>query len=113
MRIYLAGPLFSFAEQEFNRLLAAAIHKLQPDWKIELPQDRAQPLLAKRNKFELIFRDCIDTVAACDAVLAVLDGADADSGTCVELGYAHALHKPIIGVRTDFRGSEDRGLNLM
>jgi nucleoside 2-deoxyribosyltransferase len=31
----------------------------------------------------------------------------------VEIGYAYALKKPIVGVRTDFRASEDRGVNLM
>lgn len=29
------------------------------------------------------------------------------------MGYAFAIKKPIIGVRTDFRNSEDRGVNLM
>ena len=46
-------------------------------------------------------------------MIAVLDGPDADSGTSLEIGYAYATGKPIIGIRTDFRGSEDRGLNLM
>ena len=49
----------------------------------------------------------------CDAVVAVLDGPDVDSGTCIELGMAHALGKKIIGVRTDFRGLEVDGLNIM
>jgi nucleoside 2-deoxyribosyltransferase len=52
-------------------------------------------------------------IEQCDIVLSVLDGPDADSGTCVELGYARAKGKRIVGVRTDFRGSEDRGLNVM
>jgi nucleoside 2-deoxyribosyltransferase len=38
-----------------------------------------------------------------DAVLAILDDCDLDSGTCAEIGYAAALPRPIIGVRTDFR----------
>ena len=48
-----------------------------------------------------------------DAVIAILDGPDVDAGTCVEIGYAYANKKPIIGVRTDFRASEDKGVNLM
>ena len=39
----------------------------------------------------------------CDAVLAVLDGPDVDSGTAAEIGYATALGKPVVGLRTDFR----------
>ena len=50
---------------------------------------------------------------AADALVAILDGPDADSGTCIEMGYAKAQGKPVIGIRTDFRESQDRGLNLM
>lgn len=52
-------------------------------------------------------------IGKCDLVVAILDGADADSGTSAEIGYAYAIKKPVVGVRTDFRISEDRGLNLM
>jgi nucleoside 2-deoxyribosyltransferase len=43
----------------------------------------------------------------CDAVFAVLDGADVDSGTACEIGYAFALGKPILGYRGDIRLSAD------
>lgn len=43
----------------------------------------------------------------CDLVFAVLDGADVDSGTASEIGYAFAKSKPIIGYRGDFRLSAD------
>ena len=55
----------------------------------------------------------LDAINHSDAVVAFLDGADSDSGTCIEIGYAKAKGKLIIGVRTDFRAGEDRGLNLM
>jgi nucleoside 2-deoxyribosyltransferase len=42
-----------------------------------------------------------------DMVLAVLDGADVDSGTASEIGYAFAKGKPILGYRGDFRLSAD------
>ena len=42
-----------------------------------------------------------------DAVLAVLDGTDVDSGTAAEIGYAFAKGKPILGYRGDFRLSAD------
>ena len=38
-----------------------------------------------------------------DAVLAVLDGPDVDSGTAAEIGWAAAHQTPVIGLRTDFR----------
>jgi nucleoside 2-deoxyribosyltransferase len=40
-------------------------------------------------------------------VLALLDGADVDSGTAAEIGFAAALGIPIVGVRLDFRPSGD------
>ena len=55
----------------------------------------------------------IEAIDRCDAVVAILDGPDSDSGTCVEIGYARALGKPIIGIRTDFRDGEVHGINVM
>lgn len=42
-------------------------------------------------------------LAVADAVLAVLDGPDVDSGTAAEIGWAAAHDTPVIGLRTDFR----------
>ena len=41
------------------------------------------------------------------ALVAVLDGADVDSGTAAEIGYAFALGKLIVGYRGDSRVSAD------
>jgi nucleoside 2-deoxyribosyltransferase len=111
--VYLAGPLFSLAEQDFNRRLADALRLLDASLQIILPQERCLALLPLPNGLALAYQDCVDMLRQCDVVLAILDGADADSGTCVELGIAHGYGRPIIGVRTDFRALEDRGLNLM
>src|ERR1700733_7956377 len=40
-----------------------------------------------------------------DAVIAILDGSDVDSGTAAEVGYAAATGKVVFGLRTDPRGS--------
>ena len=48
-----------------------------------------------------------EAIHECDAVLAVLDGVDIDSGTAAEIGYACAKGKPIIGYRGDFRVCSD------
>ena len=49
-----------------------------------------------------------------DLIVAIIDGADADSGTAWEMGYAFALGKPVIALRTDFRriGHHEK-VNLM
>jgi nucleoside 2-deoxyribosyltransferase len=46
-------------------------------------------------------------IDAAGAVVAVLDGADVDSGTAAEIGYAFARGKLIVGYRGDFRLSAD------
>ena len=48
----------------------------------------------------------LDAINHCDAVVAILDGADVDSGTCIEMGYAKAKGKLVVGVRTDFRAGK-------
>ena len=42
-----------------------------------------------------------------DAVFAMLDGVDVDSGTAAEIGYAYAKGKMVFGLRTDFRLAGD------
>lgn len=42
-----------------------------------------------------------------DAVLAVLDGVDIDSGTAAEIGWAAAIGRPVVGWRSDFRRAGD------
>ena len=113
MKIYIAGPLFTLAERQFNKELALAIQKLMNDIVIVLPQYETGKMAGTPDFVDRAFRFCLKSIDECDAVVGILDGADADSGTCIELGYAYARSKPIIGVRTDIRLSEDRGLNLM
>lgn len=113
MTIYIAGPLFSLAEKNFNKELAVNITEQISNSKIILPQDRAPKLIKLENGFRLVFEDCINMINESDAIVAILDGSDADSGTCIELGYAYSKNIPIIGIRTDLRASEEEGLNLM
>jgi nucleoside 2-deoxyribosyltransferase len=112
-KIYIAGPLFTLAEKEFNIRFAETIKLKMKGIEVILPQERASKFSHLENGKALIFEDCLKMVSEADIVVAILDGADVDSGTSVELGYAFAVQTPIIGVRTDFRISEDRGLNLM
>jgi nucleoside 2-deoxyribosyltransferase len=106
--IYLAAPLFTQAEMAFNaelaRQLRAAGHQ------VAVPQDFCAPFTGPPADFAGIYRACLDHLAKADLVVAVLDGADPDSGTCFEVGWASARGIPIIGVRTDIRPGEDGGL---
>lgn len=113
IRIYIAGPLFSLAERNFNKELANALKSSIPNSMVSLPQERAKTIAGKPAFIDNMFKYCVKAIDDADIIVAVLDGPDVDGGTCVEIGYAYAHKKPIMGIRTDFRMSEDRGVNLM
>jgi nucleoside 2-deoxyribosyltransferase len=100
MKIYLAGPLFTTAEQQFNRhlrdLLEHASHEV---W---LPQEQ-EP---RERSPQAIFETDVAGLDSAEVVVANMDGTDPDSGTCWECGYAYKK-KPIILFRTDFREAGD------
>ncbi|MDX2037279.1 MAG: nucleoside 2-deoxyribosyltransferase [Isosphaeraceae bacterium] len=103
MRLYLAGPLFTQAERSWNLQLANALAEVGHD--VFLPQTEVKAITTLEA--DAIFRVDVDGVRTADAVVAILDGADADSGTCFECGLAFALGIPIVAVRTDFRAGGD------
>jgi len=103
--VYVAGPLFSQAERDFLEkmvdCLAKAAH-LSPTEHFFLPH-RDGGELGKGPTRTQIFNLDINTIKQVDIVVALLDGQDSDSGTCVELGYAYAMKKKVFGILTDFR----------
>jgi nucleoside 2-deoxyribosyltransferase len=103
MRIYLAAPLFTQAERAWNKALATSLTRLGHE--VFLPQEAIGALDALEA--HAIFLLDVGGVRAADALVAVLDGADADSGTSFECGLAFGLGTPIVAVRTDFRGGGD------
>ncbi|WZO99775.1 nucleoside 2-deoxyribosyltransferase [Isosphaeraceae bacterium EP7] len=116
MQLYFAGPLFTQAERTWNALMAAELSAAGHS--VFLPQVEVKAIASLEA--DAIFRVDIDGVRRADALVAILDGADADSGTCFECGVAYALGIPIVLVRTDFRGGGDAlpgqavcSLNLM
>jgi len=111
--IYLAGPLFTHAELEYNLKLKDML--LNDGFSVFLPQEDAEDAAQERERQnqECIFRKCVEGVDTSDLVVAILDGVDVDSGTAWEIGYAYAKGKPVIGLRTDFRAFSDGVVNLM
>lgn len=84
MDIYLAGPLFTDAETAFNLALATKLRAARHT--VFLPQQQCEGLVTPRD----IFFGCLNGLIGSQIVVAVLDGADGDSGTCWECGYAYA-----------------------
>lgn len=103
--VYIAGPLFSQAEREFLEKMVdvlAQSAKLNPSTNFFLPH-RDGGELGKGPTRNYIFHLDVDKLNSSNIVVALLDGQDVDSGTCIELGYAYAKNKKIFGLITDFR----------
>lgn len=122
MRIYLAGPLgFSEAGRVYQYgtiipELQRLGHEVIDPWR-STSQEKIDAILSmpygveKREAWKglnrVIGANNQAGIDRSDAVLAVLDGVDVDSGTASEIGYAFANNRPIIGYRGDFRLSAD------
>jgi len=103
--VYVAGPLFSEAERAFLEQIVDTLAKsagLDPLADFFLPH-RDGGELGKGPKRRNIFELDLDNLTSAKVVVALLDGQDVDSGTCIELGYAYAQGKKIFGILTDFR----------
>jgi nucleoside 2-deoxyribosyltransferase len=112
-RVYLAAPLFSEPERAYNLLVAGELRNNFFD--VYLPQEGGDNS-DTRNKEEQvrIFSENLRALENADTIVAIIDGADADSGTTWEMGYAFAHGKQVIALRTDFRRSGNHEkVNLM
>ncbi|MFH0968819.1 MAG: nucleoside 2-deoxyribosyltransferase [Methanobacteriota archaeon] len=112
-RVYLAGPLFSEGERAWNIRIAEFLRSYA--YEVYLPQEVGDTDAGRgEDVHQEIFNANYAALNASDLVVAVIDGADADSGTAWEMGYAYAKGIPVIAIRTDFRmvGTDER-VNLM
>lgn len=110
LKIYLAGPLFTAAEIEFNLRLAILLRGAGHE--VFLPQESE----VQHGSAAAIFKSDVAGIDWAEIVVANMDGADPDSGTCWECGYAYGKGMPIVLFRTDFRKAgegDDAPYNLM
>lgn len=101
MKLYLAGPLFTMPERTWNEAMAARleIHGHH----VYVPHLHPAP----DRTAEAIFRKDKEGIDWADGIVAIMDGADPDSGTCWECGYAYGIGKPVVLIRCDLRASGD------
>ncbi len=118
IKIYIAGPLFSEAERQFNITLNQFVKDL--GYQTFLPQHDGHELSKyvsnEKEKIEImeeIFKLDINEVNNCDILIFIMDGRVPDEGACVELGYAFSLGKECIGLKTDCRSLMDNLDNPM
>ncbi len=107
MKIYFAGPLFTMGERIWNKHVSNQL--IADGHSVFLPQEEEQTASEAA-----IYASDVAGLDWAAVIVAILDGADADSGTCWECGYAIGQGKPVVTVRTDFRRlSDDNPVNLM
>jgi len=115
MKIYIASPLFTQAERRWNSQLADALE--ERGHSVSLPQVIVRDLISPDGTFQAdgLFQALTRELRDADVIVAVFDGADVDSGTSWECGFAFALGKPIVALRTDIRrgGDSPTDVNLM
>jgi nucleoside 2-deoxyribosyltransferase len=121
MKAYLASPLgFAASTQAFMEQLIATLRSrieiVNPWDDKRFDEDFARvpaiDSVAERKKLlqhinHELGKKNAESIQECDAVIAVLDGIDVDSGTAAEIGYAYGLGKSVWGIRTDFRLAGD------
>ncbi len=107
-RIYVAGPLFSEAEKRYNEYLSKCLEDM--GFETFLPQRDGYELSelvanGDSESFAMgkIFKRDISEIQKSDIVVFVMDGRVPDDGACVEIGYAYAMGKECIGLKTDPR----------
>ena len=117
MKVYLAAPLFSEGERQFNERIDEIIRSCGHE--TYLPQrdggcvaDLPDMINGKPKRTYLFHLDC-EHMDWCDAVLFLFDGRVPDEGACFELGYCFAKGKRCIGYKTDARSFIDGSDNVM
>ena len=106
-RVYFAGPLFSQGELSRNRSIRDAIASFA---NVYLPQEDGGLIFdlvrdgmpVEQAKSEIFHQD-IQAINQCDVLVIVMDGRAIDEGASFELGYAFALGKTCVGLKTDSR----------
>lgn len=107
MRVYIAGPMFSQAELEFNLKVNDCLTRMGYD--TFLPQRDGFELsdlirtMGEEQAMDAIFKKDIAEIKKADILLFIMDGRVPDDGACVELGVAYALEKTCIALKTDPR----------
>jgi nucleoside 2-deoxyribosyltransferase len=107
VRVYLAAPLFTPTEREFIEQLARQVESVGSIYVPHRDGHLVEADIARglecAEVYRAVYQRDIAEIRRCDILLAVLDGRTPDEGVCIEIGFAKALGKHIIGLKTDVR----------
>lgn len=122
LKVYLASPLgFSRENDHYRERIKERLRQLGctifDPWEQEKVTKRIEEAMSIADSLERAeaikeaarFTGGVNAegIRSSDLVLAVLDGAEPDSGTVSEVGYGAGIGKKCYGLRTDFRDSGD------
>jgi nucleoside 2-deoxyribosyltransferase len=118
-RCYIASPLgFSEAGRSYyaERYLPALREHVEPvdPWALSAAQEWIAAATADRGQefgVEVGARNA-EAIRGAHVLIAHLDGQEIDSGTASEVGYAAALGRPCLAVRSDLRASGEPGMRV-
>lgn len=121
IKVYLASPLgFSHEQKEYRLKVSKRLEYLGR--KVFDPWEQAYGTIIKEAKTILHWHERVNAlteapqrvgemnekaIKSSDIILGVLDGAEPDSGTVCEIGFAAGSGKTCYGLRTDFRDLGD------
>jgi len=112
MKVFLSAPLFSESERDYNSKIAKKLR--DSGFEVWLAQEAPFITEGSYEEKKRIYEEDISALKASDVVVAILDGVEVDAGVAFEMGFAKALGKPIIGLKTDYRTfSRTEEVNLM
>lgn len=99
VKIYIAGPL---CEKE-NRQFLEEIDKICKEFGFEtfLPYRDAGLYEGNEDKIKEISNKDLKEIHKCDLMIGILNGICVGAGTAWEMGYAQAIGKKVIGLKTD------------
>lgn len=104
MKLYFAQVMDNRAYLEHALKLLSALeaagHSVYFPWRDE------GVIIEDESTFEQslkTFNRDVQGIKDCDAMVAYIDGLGPDSGTCVEVGIAYALGKPVLLYTTEFK----------
>jgi len=110
--VYVAGPLFTEYHRKHIEEIGIVCEKA--GFAAYLPHKAAGVFKRDFSSSRPFFEKDLKAMDSCSACVALLDGADVDSGTAFEIGYLFAKGIPIIGLLNDCRiFDSQKQLNLM
>ena len=117
MKVYIAAPLFSQGERQFNEQIDEIIRSCGHETFLSQREGRCvvdlPDIIDGMPKRKYLFHFDCEHMDWCDAVLFLFDGRVPDEGACFELGYCYAKGKRCIGYKTDARSFIDGFDNAM